>query len=112
MCSPGWMHWSPGIPGFKAVAGRTVRKFTDDAAVASRVENAGMDPWERKLLGVTALEKMLGKKKFSELLADLVSRPEGKPVLVPASDKRPEVVPAEKEFANLNDMEREDESYE
>ena len=100
------------IPGFKAVAGRTVRKFTDDAAVASRVENAGMDPWERKLLGVTALEKMLGKKKFSELLADLVSRPEGKPVLVPASDKRPEVVPAEKEFANLNDMEREDESYE
>ena len=98
-------------PGYKVVAGRAVRKFTDDVAVAFRVENAGMDPWERRLLGVTALEKMLGKKKFSELLADLVSRPEGKPVLVPVSDKRPEFIPASVDFANVN-KESEDESYE
>ena len=88
-------------PGFKVVSGRAVRRFTDDAAVAQRVEDAGVDPWERKLLGVSALEKKLGKKKFSELLADLISRPEGKPVLVPSSDKRPELKSAEQDFAGM-----------
>ena len=99
------------FPGYKVVAGRAFRKFTDDAAVAARAESAGVDPWERKLLGVTVLEKMLGKKKFAELLADLVDRPFGKPVLVPVSDRRPEFVPAEKEFTAC-EKEREEESDE
>ena len=99
-------------PGFKVVSGRAVRKYTDDAAVASRVESIGKDPWEKKLLGVTALEKMLGKKAFSDLLSDLITRPEGKPVLVPDSDKRPEWKKAETEFARYGVRESEDESYE
>ncbi len=97
-------------PGFKVVAGRANRRFTDDAEVASRVSTAGKDPWEKKLLGVTALEKMLGRKAFADLLSDLVSRPEGKPVLVPVSDKRPELKSAEQDFAGIN--ESEDESNE
>lgn len=32
------------------------------------VEAAGYDPWERKLMGITAMTSMLGKKKFEELL--------------------------------------------
>ena len=35
---------------------------------------------------------MLGKKSFETLLADLVVREEGKPVLVPEKDPRPEIV--------------------
>ena len=97
-------------PGFKVVSGRSVRRFTNDAEVASRAEKAGVEPWERKLLGVTALEKKLGRKVFGELLADLVVRSSGKPVLVPVSDKRPVFVPAGNEFADIN--EREDESNE
>ena len=86
-------------PGFKVVAGRANRRFTDDAAVAARVKKAGKDPYEQKLLGVTALEKLLGKKAFADLLSDLVTRPEGKPTLVPDTDKRPELITADKEFA-------------
>lgn len=89
-------------PGFKVVAGRANRRFSDDAAVAARVRKAGLDPYEeKKLLSVTALEKLLGKKAFSDLLSDLVTRPEGKPTLVPDSDKRPEWITADKEFAEL-----------
>ncbi len=92
-------------PGFKVVEGRANRHFTDENEVASRVEAAGKDPWERKLLGITAMEKMLGKKVFGELLSGLVSRPEGKPTLVPVSDKRPEMKNATIEFADKNESE-------
>ena len=46
------------------------------------------------------MEKLLGKKQFATLLADLVERPQGKPTLVPASDKRPEMTNAKNDFAN------------
>lgn len=84
------------IPGWKVVEGRTVRKFADDNAAAARVVAAGEDPYEKKLMSVKALEAMLGKKSFETLLADLVVREEGKPVLVPEKDPRPEIVIPEK----------------
>ena len=37
----------------------------------------------------TAMTKMLGKTKFEELLSGLIEKPQGKPTLVPVSDKRP-----------------------
>ena len=85
--------------GWKLVEGKSVREFTDDASVAARVEAAGIDPYEKKMLGLTALEKKLGKKNFSSLLSDLVVRSKGKPVLVPVSDKRAEMNIAGAEFA-------------
>ena len=85
--------------GWKLVEGKSVRKFTDEAWVAARVEAAGIDPYEKKMLGLTALEKKLGKKEFSALLSDLVVRPQGKPMLVPVSDKRAELIPAGADFA-------------
>ncbi len=85
--------------GWKLVEGKTNRKFTDDACVAVRVEAAGFDPYEKRLMGLTALEKKLGKKEFQSLLADLVVRPQGKPMLAPVSDKRAELNPAAVEFA-------------
>lgn len=76
--------------GFKVVEGRATRKYTDEAIVADVVEKAGYDPYEKKVLGITAMTKELGKKKFEELLGGLVYKPKGKPVLVSDDDKRPE----------------------
>lgn len=80
------------FPGFKLVAGRSVRKYTDQQAVAEAAQAAGYpDIYEKKLLGITAMEKYLGKQTFAEVLGSLVVKPEGKPTLVPESDRRPEV---------------------
>jgi len=84
--------------GWKLVEGKSFRKFTDDACVAARVEAAGIDPYEKKMLGLTALERKLGKKDFKNLLADLVVRSEGKPTLVPVTDRRPEMSLAALDF--------------
>ncbi|MBQ6388237.1 MAG: DUF2800 domain-containing protein [Mogibacterium sp.] len=84
--------------GFKVVEGRSVRKYIDDAAVAATVENAGYDPYERKVLGITAMTSLLGKKKFEELLGGMITKPPGKPTLVPDSDKRPALNTAKDDF--------------
>ncbi len=77
-------------PGFKLVEGRSNRRYTDEVAVARTVSEAGYDPYEKKLLNITAMTKQLGKKRFEELLGGLVVKPQGKPVLAPVTDKRPE----------------------
>lgn len=79
--------------GWKLVEGRSVRKYADAEQVAHRLFAEGYseaDIYERELKGITALEKAIGKKRFGELVADLVTKPAGKPTLVPESDKRPE----------------------
>ena len=84
--------------GWKLVEGRSNRKYTSEAAVATTVEGAGFDPYERKVLGVTAMQKMLGKTRFEELLAPYIEKPQGKPTLVPESDKRPAMNTAKNDF--------------
>ena len=71
------------------VEGRSNRKYTSEEDVAQAVESAGYDPYEKKLLGITAMTSLLGKKKFEELLGGMVYKPPGKPTLVSKSDKRP-----------------------
>ena len=70
----------------------------NEASVAAAVEAAGFDPYEKRILGITAMMSMLGRKKFDELLGGLVERPQGKPTLVPQSDKRPEMNSAAEDF--------------
>ena len=84
--------------GWKLVEGRSNRKYTSEAAVAATVEGAGFDPYERKVLGVTAMQKLLGKTRFEELLAPYIEKPQGKPTLVPESDKRPAMNTAKNDF--------------
>ena len=84
--------------GYKVVAGRSVRKYQDEAAVAKAVQDAGFDPYEKKLLGITAMGKLLGKKRMEDLLGGLLIKPPGKPALVPDSDKRRALDPAVAEF--------------
>ncbi len=85
-------------PGFKIVEGRSNRKYTDEKAVAAAVSGAGFDPFEKRLLGLTDMTKLLGKKRFEELLGGLIYKPRGKPVLVPESDKRPARNTAQDDF--------------
>ena len=84
--------------GYKVVEGRSNRKYSDEGAVAAIVQEAGYDPYEKKLLGITAMTKQLGKKKFDALLKGLVVKPQGKPVLAPATDSRPEFNTAQSDF--------------
>ena len=78
------------FPGWKVVEGRSIRKISDEAKAADAVLAIGKDPYERKLLSITELTKLLGKKRFDETLGALVYKPPGKPTLAPESDKRPE----------------------
>ena len=82
----------------ETVEGRSNRKYTSEAAVATTVEGAGFDPYERKVLGVTAMQKMLGKTRFEELLAPYIEKPQGKPTLVPENDKRPAMNTTKNDF--------------
>ena len=84
--------------GFKLVAGRSNRKYTDEAAVADVLIAVGKDPYEKKLLGITAMTALLGKKTFEDILGGLTFKPPGKPVLVTADDKRPEFNSAFEDF--------------
>lgn len=93
-------HWS----GWKLVEGRSNRRYTSDEAVANAVSAAGYDPYEHKVMGITAMEKALGKVRFSKLLGGLVEKPQGKPTLVPEGDKRPAIHTANQDF---NDYEEE-----
>jgi hypothetical protein len=84
--------------GWKLVEGRSNRKYVNDTVVADVVKHAGFDPYERKVLGVTAMQKLLGKSRFDELLSPYIEKPQGKPTLVPESDKRPVMSTAAADF--------------
>jgi hypothetical protein len=84
--------------GWKLVEGRSNRKYVNDTVVAGVVQKAGFDPYEHKVLGVTAMQKLLGKSRFDELLSPYIEKPQGKPTLVPESDKRPAMSTAAVDF--------------
>ena len=86
-----WQDW-------KVVEGRSNRKYTNDDAVAQTVQDAGYDPYEHKVLGITAMTKLLGKGRFEVLLGSLTYKPQGKPTLVPVTDKRPVYNTAAEDF--------------
>ena len=90
--------------GWKLVEGRSNRRYTNEAAVIQTVSNAGFDPYERKLLGITAMQKLLGKSRFDELLTAYIEKPQGKPTLVPESDKRPAMNTAKNDFMTSREI--------
>ena len=90
------------FPGYKLVAGRSVTRYTDENAVAAAVISAGYDPYEKKLMGITAMKSMLGKDQFNTVLGSLTHKPQGKPTLVPTSDKRPAINTVEIDFMEEN----------
>ena len=95
------------IPGYKVVEGRSKRVFTDTKAVVdAAVANGYTDLYKKQLITLTEFEKMMGKKKFAELLGKYVTKPPGKLSLVPESDPREAVEinnSPEQEFAAIPD---------
>ena len=85
-------------PGYKVVEGRSNRRYISEDAVAYAVSQAGYNPYAKKVLGLTEMQKLLGKKKFDELLGGLIEKPQGKPVLVPLSDNRQPMNTAQNDF--------------
>lgn len=87
--------------GWKLIEGRSNRKYTDEESVAKELEKQGYgenDIFNKKVKGITELEKFLGKKLFEAVLKGYIHKPAGKPSLVVASDKRPELNSAESDF--------------
>lgn len=81
-------------PGFKLVEGISRRKWLDEDAVAeaifTKIPEASEDQvYDMKLKTITQIEKIFGKKVVAEQLSDVIVKPQGKPTLVPVSDKRP-----------------------
>lgn len=80
--------------GYKLVEGRSVRRYISEEAVANRLKEEAIPEdliYERSIVGITACEKLLGKKRFAEVLGGLVEKPAGKPTLVALDDKRPAI---------------------
>lgn len=93
------------VPGWKLVEGRSIRKITDEITLLELLDREGFPKdsiTETKLLGISKLEKIVGKKQLAEIAGDLIVKPPGKPVLVPETDKRTELNSLESDFENEN----------
>lgn len=80
------------IPGWKAVAGRKTRTWTDMDTAFKKLTDSGIDEailWKKTPLTLAQVEDEIGKKDFATLVGDMVTTSTGKPALVPESDKRP-----------------------
>ena len=87
-------------PGYKLVAGRTVRKYTSEAEVIKAATEAGYtDIYKTTLLGVGDLEKRMGRKRFGEVLGKFIVKPAGAPTLVPETDARKPYSDAASDFS-------------
>lgn len=95
------------FPGFKVVEGRANRRYVNEGAIARRLKKAGFATADiykpKELLGITAMEKLVGAKKLAELVGGLIEKPAGSPTLVPMSDKRPELNTAAKAAEDFAD---------
>lgn len=81
-------------PGYKLVEGTSRRKWIDEEQVTNMLfaripELSEDDIFDMKLKSITAIEKLVGKKRFNAVLSDTFIKPPGKPTLVPVEDKRP-----------------------
>jgi hypothetical protein len=92
------------VPGFKVVAGKSARAFSDEAKVFELLRNVGYTDeqlMEHKPKTLAGLEKVIGKKQFGALLSDYIIKPMGKPTLVDESDKREPYNAATADFAGV-----------
>lgn len=83
------IHHGKEWRGFKVVEGRSIRKYKDETAVIAQAQSHGYtDIFQTRLISMTAMQKLMGKKKFEEILGGLIIKSPGKLTLVPETDKR------------------------
>ena len=92
-------------PGYKVVAGRSVRRITDTEAVKAILAKEGYHESEymkpATLAGISDIEKMMGKKRFADVCSAYIIKPQGKPTLVTDDDKRPAYNAVADDFSNI-----------
>jgi len=78
-------HWL----GYKLVAGRSVRKISNEAEAIQAATTAGYtDIFKTSLLGIVDLEKRMGHATFQKVFGKFIVKPPGAPILVPETDSR------------------------
>lgn len=77
--------------GFKLVESVTKRKILDEAEVGRVLVNAGYDPYTKKLMTISEIQKLVGKAQFENLVGGFIGKPKGQPVLAPEGDARTEI---------------------
>lgn len=85
------------VAGWKAVEGRGSRVWADQDAAFAKLEESGTPMamlFETVPLTLAKIEKLLGKKDFTETVGEFIDKKPGKPALVKASDKRPAITNA------------------
>lgn len=97
------------IPGYKLVMSRAGNRYWSNPKEAAKLllETSVLrksEVIEEKVISVAEAEKLLGKHKFNTELTNLISRPPGRPVIAPESDKRPScLIDGKTEFESLPD---------
>ncbi|OCF97139.1 hypothetical protein A9G08_09880 [Gilliamella sp. wkB195] len=97
------------VPGFKLVIGRQGnRAWIDEEDAENALKSFRLkqdEMYSRKLISPTqALKVLKGSEIRIKKLESLITRPEGKPTVVPESDKRPAISPAD-DFTDLTQEE-------
>ena len=93
------------VKGYKVVEGRSSRRWTDPELAAEVLLGAGFTEEEInnvKLKGIGDISNLMSADDFESKLGAFIIKPEGKPLLVPESDKRPAmgIEQAKKDFGN------------
>ena len=95
------------VPGWKVVAGRSNRAFKDADKALKIILDNGFDEDKlyepRKAKSLSALEKVVGRKKFAEILGDEIVKPLGKPTLATADDEREAYNTAAADFSGVTE---------
>lgn len=90
------LHNGHKFKGFKLVYGSTKRTFTDSEKVAEILLANGYQAYSKpKILGITEVQRQLGKQKMTELLGSLITISNGTETIVPIDDPREEIKPSE-----------------
>lgn len=99
----GLMRDGVSVPGYKVVRKRTQRRVSDPAGMTALLVANGFaesDITRSSLKPLGELEKLVGKKRFSDLAKDFIVKPEGELTIAEDSDARP--VETHRYFSQIN----------
>lgn len=85
------IHSDKKWPGFKLVEGRSTRVVSDEKGLVDVLKEVVSEEelYTKKLLGLGAMEKLVGKTKFATIAAPYLAKPPGSPTLAAEDDPRP-----------------------
>lgn len=94
------------VEGYKLVEAPSRRRWTNEEDVQTKLKEEGYTEEQFntvKLKGISDIEKLIGKKNFPALMEGFIIKPQGNPILVPETDKRPEYKSLEQAKADFGE---------